>query len=101
MGSTTKPERLQSARPILMSSTLRFYTLNLQKLYAKSRRLNLADWHNDQEYPEYIHSLWNTMLTHSAFKEEAKKIEQALGAGDAIQLLSDMVTEHRKSSNGE
>lgn len=101
MGRPTKTERLKSARPIIMQSTLIFCKLNLQKLYARSRRLDLAHWNENQEYADYINNLWTTMLKHKALKEEAVKLEEMLGTGDAVQVLSDIVIEHRQSSNGE
>lgn len=101
MGRPTKTERLKEARPLVMQSTLTFCRLNLQKLYARTRRLNLANISDEQDYADYIHSLWNTMLTHDELKIESHKLEEILGTGDAIQLLNDVVMDHRASSNGE
>lgn len=101
MGRPTKTERLKEARPLVMQSTLTFCRLNLQKLYARTRRLNLANIGDEQDYADYIHSLWNTMLTHDELKIESLKLEEILGTGDAIQLLNDVVMDHRASSNGE
>lgn len=101
MGRPTKTERLKEARPLVMQSTLIFCRLNLQKLYARTRRLNLANIGDEQDYADYIHSLWNTMLRHNELKIEALKLEEILGTGDAIQLLNDVVMDHRASSNGE
>lgn len=101
MGRPTKSERLKVARPIIMQSTLIFCKLNLQKIYARSRRLDLTHWNEEQDYADYIHNLWTTMLKHDALKKEAQKLEEILGTGDAVQLLSDMVMEYRQSSNGE
>lgn len=101
MGRPTKTERLKEARPILMQSTLTFCRLNLQKLYARTCRLNLAGIKEDQEYADYIHTLWETMLTHDDLKNEAQKLDDILDAGDAVQLLHDIVIDHRTSSNGE
>ncbi len=100
MGRATKSERLTTARPILMSSTITFCKLNFQKLYARSRRLKLAEWNESLDYADFIHALWGTMLKHDALKEEAAQLEEILGNGDAIQILSDIVTEHRISSYG-
>ncbi len=96
MGRPTKTERLEKARPLVMPSTVTFCKLNLQKLYARSRRLHLSHWNDDQDYAEFIHTLWSMMLTHSSFKDEALKIEEMLGSGDVIQLLSDIVMDHQK-----
>lgn len=101
MGRPSKTERLKSARPFIMPSTLTFCKLNLQKLYARSRRLQLTHWNEDQDYADYINNLWVTMLKHDALKEEAIKLEEMLGTGDAVQILSDIVMEHRQSSNGQ
>lgn len=101
MGRPTKTERLKFARPIIMQSTLTFCRLNLQKLYARSHRLHLTTWTPGQEYAEYINNLWMTMHKHDALKDEARKLEEMLGTGDAIQVLSDIVIEHRQSSNGQ
>ncbi|TVZ53419.1 hypothetical protein [Dokdonia sp. Hel_I_53] len=97
MGRPTKTERLEKARPIVMPSTLTFCKLNLQKLYARSRRLQLSHWNEQHDYADFIHNLWNMMLTHSSFKKDALKIEDMLGTGDVIQLLSDIVMDHQKN----
>lgn len=99
MGRPTKTERLKKARPILMPSTIALCKLNLKKMYAKSRRLHLAEWNESLDYADYIHNLWNNMLTHNAIKEDAIKLEEIIGNGDAIQLLSDIVITHKKISN--
>ena len=101
MGRPSKTERLKSARPLVMPSTLSFCKLNLQKLYARCRRLQITHWNDDQDYADYINNLWVLMLKHNALKEEAKKLEEMLGTGDAVQILSDIVMEHRQSSNGQ
>lgn len=101
MGRPTKTERLKQARPVIMQTTLTFCRLNFQKLYARSRRLQLATIEEGQDYAEYIHNLWKTMLTHDALKDEAKKLEDILGDGDAVQLLNDVVMDHRAAINGE
>ena len=100
MGRRIKSERLEKATPIVMPSTLNFCRLNLHKLYARSRRLNLAHWSENQDYAEYIHKLWRTMRTHKSLKDEGSKIEEMLSNGDVIQLLSDIVMErHKQLSN--
>ena len=99
MGRPIKTERIKKARPILMESTIRLCKLNLKKMYAQSRRLDLARWNENQDYADYIHNLWNTMLKHNALTENATKLEEVLGSGDAIQLLSDIVINHKRISN--
>lgn len=101
MGRHIKSERLERARPIVMPSTIIFCKINLQKLYARSRSLHLAHWNENQDYAEYIHKLWKTMLTHKSLKEEGLKLEEMLDSGDVVQLLSDMVMEYQiQLSNG-
>ena len=101
MGRPTKTERLEKARPAVIPSTITFCKLNLHKLYARSRRLHLSNWNDYQDYADYIHNLWNTMSTHNAFKDDAIKLEEMLGTGDVIQLLSDIVMDHQKQlANG-
>jgi hypothetical protein len=39
------------------------------------------------------------MMKHDAIKKDALKLDEMLGTGDVVQLLSDIVMEHRKSSN--
>lgn len=99
MGRPTKTERLKEARPIIMQSTLIFCKLNLQKIYARSRRLELTHWNEEHEYADYVNNLWTTMMKHDALKSDALKLEEILGTGDVVQLLSDIVMEHRQSSN--
>lgn len=101
MGRPTKTERLKFARPVIMRSTLNFCRLNLQKLYARTYRLQLATWSADQDYAEYINNLWATMMTHDALEDEARKLEETLGTGDAVQILSDIVMQHRQSRNAQ
>ncbi len=96
MGRGIKSERLHAAIPLLMPSTITFYKLNLQKLYAKARRLNIAQWNDALDYADFIHALWNTMLTHDALKEDAQQLEAILDTGDAIELLSEVVMNHRR-----
>lgn len=84
-----------------MQSKLTICKLDLQKLYARTRRLDLAHIGKNQDYADYIHNLWSTMLTHRSLKTEAQKIEELLGKGDSIQLLHDVVMEHRFLSNGK
>lgn len=99
MGRPTKTERLKEARPLIMQSTLVYCKLNLQKIYARSRRLQLTHCNEDQDYADYINNLWSTMLKHEALKNDALKLDEMLGTGDVVQLLSDIVIAQRQSSN--
>lgn len=96
MGRASKSERLTSTRPIVMPTTITFSKLTLKKLYAKSRRLRIVQWNDALDYAEFIHALWNTMLNHEELKKDAIQLQEMLGKGDAIQLLSDTVMEHRR-----
>ena len=93
MGRASNSERLTAPRPIIMHSTITFCKLNIRKLYAKGRRLGIAEWNNKSDYADYIHNLWEAISSHSELKEEAKRTEDILGKGDVIQLLSDTVIE--------
>ncbi len=99
MGRASKSERLTSIRPIVMPTTITFSKLTLKKMYAKSRRLRIAQWNDALDYAEFIHALWNTMLNHDELKNDAIQLQEMLGKGDAIQLLSDTVLEHRRLVN--
>lgn len=96
MGRAMKSERLVEAIPLLMPSTITFCKLNLQKLYAKARKLNIAEWNDALDYPDFIHGLWHTMLTHKELKEETAQLDAILDRGDAIELLSEVVMNHRR-----
>lgn len=101
MASRRNPERLDSARPTVMPSTIAFSKLSLQKLYARCRQQGRAAWHDGLEYADFINALWNTMLNSPTCKEEATKIEETLGRGDTIQILSDIFLEDRNSSSAQ
>ena len=101
MGRPTKTERLKEARPLIKQTTLILCKLNFQNLYIKSRRLQLATISDGQDYPDYIHNLWNTMLRHESLKTEANRLEKILGPGDAIELLSSTVIHYQKLIKGE
>lgn len=96
MGRGIKSERLAAAIPLLMPSTILVCKLNLKKLYAKARRLEIAQWNDALDYADFIHALWQTMLTHEALKEDAQKLQSVLDRGDAIELLSEVVMNHRR-----
>ncbi len=97
MPSRRNPERLDSARPTVMPSTLAYSQNAIKKIYAKCRQEGLAAWHDGLEYAEFINALWNTMLNSPVCGEEAAKIEETLGRGDTIQILSDIFIEDRNS----
>lgn len=96
MGRGIKSERLVAAIPLLMPSTISFCKLNLQKLYAKARRLELAQWNDALDYADFIHALWNTMCTHEALKDDTAMLMDVLDHGDAIELLNEVVMNHRR-----
>ena len=93
MGRASNTERLIAPRPIVMSSTITFCKLNIKKLYAKGKRLGITNWSNEADYADFIHNLWDAIASHRELKTEAKRIEDILGKGDVIQLLSDTVME--------
>ncbi|WP_299212795.1 hypothetical protein [uncultured Dokdonia sp.] len=93
MGRASNSERLITPIPIVMQSTITFCKLNIRKLYAKGKRLGIPEWNKESDYADYIHNLWESISTHRELKEEAIRIEETLGKGDTIQLLSDTVTE--------
>lgn len=94
MGRASHSERLLTPRPIVMPSTITFCKLNIRKLYAKGKRLGIAEWNHEADYADYIHNLWDAISSHRELSEEAKRTEELLGKGDVIQLLSDTVMEH-------
>lgn len=95
MGRTSNSERLTAPRPIVMQSTITFCKLTIRKLYAKSRRLGIANWNDSLDYADFIHELWDAISRHRELKDEAAQTQEILGKGDVIQLLSDTVMEHR------
>jgi len=94
MGKASHSERLLTPRPIVMPSTITFCKLNIRKLYAKGKRLGIAEWNHEADYADYIHNLWDAISSHRELNEEATRTEELLGKGDVIQLLSDTVMEH-------
>lgn len=98
MAPKRNTERLDSARPTVMPTTVAFSKLSIQKLYAKCRQQGRAAWHDGLEYAEFINALWTMMLNSPTCKEEAMKIEETLGRGDTLQILSDIFLEDRNSN---
>ncbi len=97
MGVKRNSERLTEARVTAPLSTINNSKLSLHRLYSQCKSRGIAVWNDGLEYAEFIHALWNTMLTNEEFRPEAQKIEKAIGTGDAIQLLSDVFAESRKT----
>ena len=100
MSRTRNTERLKEIRPKVMPSTLAMSKLAVKKLFSKIRREGVATWNDGLDYAEYIHALWNTLLQHKEYGVESQHIENMLGKGDAIQILSDIVLEDRRASQG-
>lgn len=98
MPSKRHPERLDSARPTVMPSTVAYSKISIQKIYSKCRQEGLAAWHDGLEYADFINALWNTMLNSPVCGDEAAKIEETLGRGDTIQILSDIFLQDRNSA---
>ena len=87
---------LQANTLKVMPTTLTFCKLNFQKLYSKARKLGIAEWNDALDYADFIHGLWQAMRLHPELNVEAKKIEDTLTDGDAIELLSEVVMRHRQ-----
>ncbi|MFT5752440.1 MAG: hypothetical protein ACI828_000706 [Flavobacteriales bacterium] len=101
MASKRNTERLDSARPTVMPTTVAFSKLSIQKLYARCRQQSRAAWNDGLEYADFINALWNSMLTSPSCKEEAVKVEETLGRGDTIQILSDIFLEDRNAQSAK
>ena len=91
-------EHKKSIHATSMGSTIIPNTILLSKMKIKNmfmhlRTIGRGEWNPEFEYPDFIHHLWNEILSNKELKEDAKKIQQALGRGDAIQLLSDIYME--------
>ena len=71
----------------------------MYKLYKKCRAQRIAIYNNTMDYADFIHGLWSTMLRNPEFKEQAILIQEELGDGDAVQLLSEVVSEHLANSH--
>lgn len=98
MKNSLQSARLRSNTLRIMPTTLTFCRLNFQKLYAKSRKLGIAEWNDALDYPDFIHGLWLAMRQHPELQEEARKIQDLLNDGDAIELLSAVVIQHRQEA---
>jgi len=96
MRSVLLSARLKEKTLIVMPTTLTFCKLHFRKLYAKSRKLGIAEWNDSLDYADFIHGLWHSMRTHEELIQESRKIEEILNEGDAIELLSEIVMEHRR-----
>lgn len=98
MGKSLQTASLQANTLRIMPTTITFCKLNFQKLYSKSRKLGIAEWNDALDYPDFIHGLWLAMRQHADLKGEAQKIQDILNDGDAIELLSEVVMQHRRQS---
>ena len=64
---------------------------NINKLIKRAAEIGYSFEYEGDNYPEYIHDLWQSFLKNPILKERSKTIEQKLGLGDTIQLLSDTI----------
>lgn len=96
MGRELASARLPEKTPLAEPTAINFCKINFQKLYARARELGIAEWNDSLDYADFVHGLWQLMRTHDELKLEAKKIDSLLEEGDAIELLSEIVMNHRR-----
>lgn len=72
---------------------MQYGRLNVTRLLNRAKKLGILEPIDDQDYADYIHDLWQTLLTNPVLKEDAQLIDDNIGTGDAIQLLSDALHE--------
>jgi len=77
----------------IIPNTISLSKMKIKNMYKHLRKMGKAEWNPEFEYPDFIHQLWNEILINKELKEDSKKIQQTLGKGDAIQLLSDIYME--------
>ncbi len=81
----------------IIPNTILLSKMKIKNMYMHLRKIGRAEWNPEFEYPDFIHHLWNEILLNKELKEDSKKIQQTLGRGDAIQLLSDIYLEETRS----
>jgi len=99
MTSIKRSARLKEKTLIVMPTTITFCKLNFRKLYFKAIKLGVAEWNDSLDYPDFIHGLWHSMRTHENLQLEARKIEEILSEGDAIEILSEVVMDYRRQNS--
>jgi hypothetical protein len=65
----------------------------LERILIKADRMGLISHYDGKDYPEYIHALWNSITHQLLLMQDAVAIENQLGNGDTIQLVSDAMFE--------
>ncbi len=99
MGRAPINARLKEKTLLVMPTTINLCKLQFHKLYTQARRLGIAEWNDSLDYADFIHGLWHIMRTHKALKKDAEKIVDLLENGDAIELLSEIVLNHRRATS--
>ncbi|MEH6407586.1 MAG: hypothetical protein V7767_09910 [Leeuwenhoekiella sp.] len=72
-----------------MEKLIEYSKINILRLVQRANNLGLIDNHNENDYADYIHELWTSMLKNKELGEEAKRVDSIMGRGDSIQILSD------------
>jgi hypothetical protein len=67
--------------------------VKLERILIKADKMGLMSHYDGKDYPEYIHALWNSITHQLLLMQDAVAIENELGNGDTIQLVSDTMFE--------
>ncbi|MGB3773717.1 MAG: hypothetical protein WA951_00525 [Leeuwenhoekiella sp.] len=81
MNNTTEDKILMNAK------------LKLDRILNKADKMGYIGQFDGKDYPEYIHNLWSAITNQPMLMQEALAVEQKLGNGDTIQLVSDAMVE--------
>ena len=87
-----------NAETTIIPNTLVMSQLKIGRMYENMRASGLTDKEFEQDYPDFINDLWDSVLKHEDHKGDSRRIQDILGRGDVIQILSDIYIEDMQSS---
>ena len=68
----------------------------VKKLLEKAYEQKLIAWNDGLEFNEFIAALWRTFLKNETFKNDAERIQEALGEAKSMELLASEIDILRK-----
>ncbi len=72
------------------------YRNEIKKLLEKAYEEKLIMWNDGLQFNEFIAALWRTFLKNESFKNDAARIQKALGESSSLELLASEIDLSRK-----